>query len=74
MLRTIFNAISPLKYEHTFKVHRSSFLEPPPEVVEKERELREKNRNFDKKNPWGEVAAEWASPKKGGPRSVIILI
>jgi len=48
--------------------------EPPPEVVEKERELREKNRNFDKKNPWGEVAAEWASPKKGGPREYVMDI
>ena len=34
-------------------------IEPPVEAKEKEKELEEKKKNFDKKNPWGDIAEEW---------------
>ena len=35
-------------------------IEPPVEAKEKEKELEEKKKNFDKKNPWGDIAEEWS--------------
>ena len=41
-----------------------SDLERPIEAEEQEQLVRERNRNFDKKNPWRDIAEEWTGPKK----------
>jgi len=37
---------------------------PPAEALEQEQLIKQKNKNFNKKNPWGDIAEEWSGPKK----------
>jgi len=39
---------------------RQYSIEPPREAVEMEKEERESNKNFDRKNPWGNLSERWA--------------
>ena len=59
ILKGLTTGVSQVRYIILLNFVNFSEIEPPEEAREKERELQEKRKNFDKKNPWGDIAEEW---------------